>query len=152
MARRFGLSTWPTGVSALIVVMLVHATGAIAGQEAAGIVGRVTDASGAILPGVTVTATSPALQVPQVTAVTTEQGDYRLAPLPIGTYSLEYSLPGFQLVRHEGVRLTVPRCGCACPMTAGGSSCARTTGLEKAIVACRACASAPSRSAASSLS
>ena len=69
------------------------------GQQAAGIIGQVTDESGAVLPGVTVTATSPALQVPSVVSVTDGRGDYRLTPLPIGTYTVEYTLAGFQTVR-----------------------------------------------------
>lgn len=78
-----------------------------AGQGQAGsIIGQVQDESGAVLPGVTVTATSPALQVPQVVGVTDARGDYRLTPLPIGTYTVQYELPGFQLVRREGIRLT----------------------------------------------
>ena len=76
-------------------------------QQEAGILGQVTDGSGAVLPGVTVTATSPALQVPQVTDVTNELGEYRLSPLPIGTYVVEYMLPGFQTVRQEQLRLTI---------------------------------------------
>jgi len=76
------------------------------GQEAS-IVGQVTDESGAVLPGVTVAATSPALQVRQVSDVTNERGEYRLTPLPIGTYRVEYSLPGFQTVRREDLRLTI---------------------------------------------
>jgi hypothetical protein len=75
------------------------------GQEAV-IIGRVTDESGAVLPGVTVTATSPALQVQQVSDVTNERGEYRLTPLPLGTYTVEYALVGFQTVRRDGVRLT----------------------------------------------
>ena len=67
----------------------------------------VADTSGAILPGVTVIAKGPALQVPQVETVTNERGEYRLSPLPIGTYSVTYELPGFQTVRREGVRLAV---------------------------------------------
>lgn len=70
------------------------------------IVGRVTDKSQGVLPGVTVTATSPALQVQQVTAVTNEVGEYRLTPLPIGTYTVQYALGGFLTVRREGIRLT----------------------------------------------
>ena len=57
-----------------------------------------------MLPGVTVTATSPALQVPSVTAVTDENGEYRLTPLPIGIYTVEYQLSGFQTLRHDGIR------------------------------------------------
>jgi hypothetical protein len=81
----------------------------MAGQGAnpAGIIGVVTDNTGAVLPGVTVTATSPALQVPSVTSVSDERGDYRLTPLPIGLYTVLFELPGFQNVRREGVRLTV---------------------------------------------
>jgi hypothetical protein len=100
---RISLHSIPTAVLTLILLL----PAAIAAQQAAGIIGQVTDESGAVLPGVTVTATSPALQVPTVTAVTDGNGEYRLTPLPIGTYVVEYSLAGFQGVRHEGVRLTI---------------------------------------------
>ena len=66
-----------------------------------------TDESGLVLPGVTVTATSQALQVLAIAVITSEHGEYRLTPLPIGIYFVEYSLSGFQTVRREGVRLTV---------------------------------------------
>jgi hypothetical protein len=74
-------------------------------QQAAGITGQVKDESGGLLPGVTVTATSPALQVSSVTDVTNAQGEYRLTPLPIGTYILEFVLPGFQTNRRTDFRL-----------------------------------------------
>ncbi|PYR70499.1 MAG: hypothetical protein DMF88_02670 [Acidobacteria bacterium] len=74
-------------------------------QEAS-IIGQVTDDTGAVLPGVTVIATSPALQVKQVVDVTNERGEYRLTPLPLGTYSVEYTLEGFQSVRRADLRLT----------------------------------------------
>ena len=76
-------------------------------QQEAAILGQVTDDTGGVLPGVTVMATSPALQVPQVVAVTNERGEYRLSPLPIGTYVVEYTLEGFQPVRQEQLRLTI---------------------------------------------
>src|SRR5688572_16753144 len=79
-----------------------------AGQgSGASIIGQVTDQSGAVLPGVTVTATSPALQVPQVTAVTNEVGEYRLAPLPIGVFQVAFELGGFSPIRRQDIRLTV---------------------------------------------
>jgi hypothetical protein len=87
------------------VLALAGATAAGQTQEAS-IIGQVTDESGAILPGVTVTATSPALQVPQVIAVSDDRGEYRLTPLPLGTYRVDYMLPGFQIVRRENLRLT----------------------------------------------
>ena len=100
--RRF--SRWKrTGALAFVFVVLA---GPASAQQDATITGLVTDNSGAVLPGVSVTARSPALQVPQVLAVTDERGEYRLTPLPIGTYEVVYQLTGFQLVRREGVRLT----------------------------------------------
>jgi carboxypeptidase family protein len=92
---------------AAILSLMMFAGSVISGQEAAGIIGQVTDESGAVLPGVTVTVTGPALQVPSVVAVSDQRGEYRLIPLPIGTYTVEYTLPGFQTVRREGIRLTV---------------------------------------------
>jgi hypothetical protein len=101
--------------SARVVVLLFLTALAVAPSFAAGqggtgpasIIGQVTDESGAVLPGVTVIATSPALQVPQMTAVTNEQGEYRIIPLPVGVYALEYTLPGFQTRRVEDVRLAI---------------------------------------------
>jgi hypothetical protein len=55
--------------------------------------GRVTDAQGAVLPGVTVTATSPAL-LGQQSAVSSETGNYRFPAVPPGTYTLSYELAG----------------------------------------------------------
>ena len=68
--------------------------------------GQVTDESGASLPGVTITLRSPALQIPQMSVVSDERGEYRVTPLPIGAYSVEYTLSGFQTLRLEEVRLT----------------------------------------------
>lgn len=81
--------------------MLALAAPAGGQSTQAAIIGMVTDTSGAILPGVTVSATGPALQVPQVDTVTNERGEYRLSPLPVGTYNVTYELPGFQTVRRR---------------------------------------------------
>ena len=91
---------------AIVVVLftLALANTAIA-QELSAIIGQVRDESGAILPGVTVSVTSPVLQVKQVTDVTNVQGEYRITPLPIGTYTVSYQLDGFSSMRQEGVRL-----------------------------------------------
>ncbi len=91
----------------LVLTVFLPADTVWAGQQtAASIIGQVKDESGAVLPGVTVTTTSPALQLPQVTSVTDEQGEYRLTPLPIGTYEVVYELAGFQTIRQTDVRLT----------------------------------------------
>src|SRR5215510_14559726 len=85
----------------LQVVLCFVAFAEIASAQEASIIGQVKDESGGVLPGVTVTATSPALQVPQMTDVTNERGEYRITALPIGTYTVEYMLPGFVTVRRE---------------------------------------------------
>jgi hypothetical protein len=99
---------WPLCLAMSITFVVVALTGRAAGQVGAtgSIIGQVTDESKGVLPGVTLTATSLALQVGQVTAVTDENGEYRLTPLPIGTYTVEYTLSGFQTMRQEGIRLT----------------------------------------------
>jgi hypothetical protein len=90
-----------------ICVALLSARVAQAQGTAATIEGRVTDESGAVMPGVTVTVKSPALQVPEMSAVTDASGEYRISPLPIGTYTVEFELSGFQAIRHEDLRLTI---------------------------------------------
>ncbi len=64
--------------------------------------GYVKDESGAVLPGVSVTATSPELITP-VNTVTDGAGLYRLNNLPPGTYVIVAELPGFSIVRREGI-------------------------------------------------
>jgi hypothetical protein len=94
---------WAAAIS--LVMMTAGLAGA--GQEEAGIIGQVTDESKAVIPGVTVTVTGSALQVPSVVGVTDSHGEYRITPLPIGTYTVEYTLSGFQTVRREDIRLSV---------------------------------------------
>jgi hypothetical protein len=68
--------------------------------------GTVTDNTGAVLPGVTVTVSSPALIQPQV-QVTGADGEFRFLALPPGVYTVEYELAGFQGVKREGVRVVI---------------------------------------------
>jgi len=83
------------------------AVSAVAQTPDASIIGQVRDESGAVLPGAAVTATSPSLQVPSIVVVTNEIGEYRISPLPIGTYEVTYTLPGFGTVKQSDIRLTV---------------------------------------------
>jgi len=69
--------------------------------------GTVSDATGAALPGVTVTLTSPALQVAETVAVTQADGSYRVGELPPGIYRLKFELSGFNTLVREELRLTV---------------------------------------------
>src|SRR5262245_12957973 len=87
VARRHG---GRTAVFFLGLILFSDGVGAQSGT--ATIAGQLRDESGAVLPGVTVTARSPSLQLSGMTAVTDTQGEYRLTPLPIGTYTLEYTL------------------------------------------------------------
>jgi len=68
--------------------------------------GRISDAQGAVLPGVTVTATSPALLGAQTT-VSSETGNYRFPAVPPGTYTVTYELAGFNTLRREGISITL---------------------------------------------
>lgn len=68
--------------------------------------GTITDESGAGMPGVTVTLTSPALQVPQLTQVSDGRGEYQLVGLSAGTYRVVFDLPGFAQVVREDIRVT----------------------------------------------
>src|SRR5262245_26731352 len=68
--------------------------------------GTVRDASGAVLPGVTVEAASPALIEKTRTATTDGTGQYRITNLQPGTYVLTFTLPGFAPVKRENVELT----------------------------------------------
>ena len=70
------------------------------------IIGKVADESGAPMPGVTVTVSSPALQLREIAEVSGADGTYRLVDLPIGIYSVKYELTGFQSIVREEVRLT----------------------------------------------
>ena len=69
------------------------------------ITGVVRDTSGGVLPGVTVEASSPALIAGSSTAVTDDQGLYRIVDLRPGPYTVTFTLPGFATVRREGIEL-----------------------------------------------
>ena len=68
--------------------------------------GTVRDESGGVLPGVTVEASSPALIEKVRTAVTDGAGQYRITGLNPGTYSLTFTLSGFNIVKREGIELS----------------------------------------------
>ena len=70
------------------------------------ITGVVKDASGGVLPGVTVEAASPVLIEKTRSVVTNATGQYRIIDLRPGTYSVTMSLTGFTTVRREGIELT----------------------------------------------
>lgn len=97
----------PKRLAVVVCAMAMAIAAPAAAQEFRGrINGTVTDNSGAVLPGVTVTATSPALIQPQTT-ITGADGTYRFIALPPGVYSLTFELSGFRTLRHEGIRVVI---------------------------------------------
>ncbi|MEZ5292272.1 MAG: carboxypeptidase regulatory-like domain-containing protein [Vicinamibacterales bacterium] len=84
------------------VLLLGWAAAASAQQGLGGLRGVVTDAQGAVLPGVTVTVTSPNMLGPQV-AVTSTAGEYRVINLPPGTFTVTAELTGFASYLREGI-------------------------------------------------
>ena len=92
---------------AVLAVALVAASPwAAHAQSGASITGVVKDASGAVLPGVTVEAASPTLIEKVRTAVTDGSGQYRITELLPGTYTVTFALTGFSTVRRDGVELS----------------------------------------------
>jgi hypothetical protein len=75
----------------------------LAARAQGSLTGAVKDPSGAVLPGVTVEAASPALIEQTRNAVTDSNGNYRIVDLPPGTYSVTFTLTGFKTVRREGI-------------------------------------------------
>ncbi|MES1256421.1 MAG: TonB-dependent receptor, partial [Acidobacteriota bacterium] len=90
----------------LVFVFLAGAMLPSAAWAQAVVTGVVKDVSGAVLPGVTVEAASPALIEKTRDAVSDGSGQYRIVDLRPGTYSVTFSLPGFNTVKRDGVVLT----------------------------------------------
>ena len=67
--------------------------------------GTVKDTSGAVMPGVTIEAASPVLIEKVKSAISDENGQYRIVDLRPGTYTLTFTLPGFNTITREGIEL-----------------------------------------------
>ncbi len=98
MRRKVVARSLFTALAALILMPAsAHAQSAIAGT--------VKDATGAILPGVTVEASSPVLIEKSRSVVSDTQGNFKIVDLRPGVYTLTFSLPGFATVKREGLEL-----------------------------------------------
>jgi hypothetical protein len=92
---------------AVIAWVPAHAFAQGGGASSTGTIqGRVADTSGAVLPGVTVTAASRSMIGTQ-TQVTNENGAYRFPAVPPGVYTLSFDLPGFTGVKREGIEVSL---------------------------------------------
>ena len=90
----------------VFLVVVCSACGSLFAQGTAQISGAVRDQSGAVLPGVEVTATQTDTGVARST-VTNETGSYVLPDLPVGPYKVEAALPGFRTFVQTGLVLQV---------------------------------------------
>jgi hypothetical protein len=94
-------------VSALVASLPAAAFAQGGGASSTGTIqGRVADSSGGVLPGVTVTATSPSMMGTQTT-VSNENGSYRFPAVPPGIYTVSFELPGFTGVKREGIEVSL---------------------------------------------
>jgi hypothetical protein len=90
----------------IIAVLLGTPAQGLAQTAAGSIAGVVRDTTGAVLPGVTVEASSPALIEKIRIAQTDTEGRYQIVELRPGTYTVTFALEGFNSVRREGIELT----------------------------------------------
>src|SRR4051794_28300115 len=96
--RRFASSSAAAFMALLLLPAAAHAQAAITGV--------VKDASGGVLPGVTVEAASPVLIEKVRSVVSDDSGQYRIVDLRPGTCSVTFSLPGFSTVKRDGIELS----------------------------------------------
>lgn len=93
---------------AVSLALVLALPGSVFGQSVTAttgaINGKVTDPTGGVLPGVTVTISSPAMQGVR-TALTNEEGSYRFPAVPPGDYAIKYELSGFNTIVREGIRV-----------------------------------------------
>jgi hypothetical protein len=95
------------GVGLLVITSFLLVPRPVSAQQttASSIAGIVRDASGAVLPGVTVEASSPALIEKVRTSVSDSEGRYNILDLRPGTYSVTFTLPGFNTYKRDGIEL-----------------------------------------------
>ena len=91
---------------AVLVLMVGVSAPAWAQNQTGEIIGKVTDESGAVLPGVQVTISSPVLLQP-LSAVSSETGSFQFPRLDVATYTVKFELPGFKTIVKEGIQVTV---------------------------------------------
>ncbi len=116
-------------ITGIVGTFLLCASTLVSAQSgtSAGIAGVVRDATGGVLPGVTVEAASPALIEKVRIAVTDGQGHYKILGLSSGTYDVTFTLTGFSTFRREGIELSAG-------ITASANADLAVGGLEETVV------------------
>jgi len=93
---------------AVVLISLIGVGSTFAQSVSSGTIeGLIKDESGSVLPGATITATSPQLQVGQIVQVADAAGGYKFVDLPPGVYKLKAELQGFSIAVRDDLRLTV---------------------------------------------
>jgi hypothetical protein len=105
-SKAFRMSRWLISLSFALSLCLICSTIVFAQSTGGRIVGRVSDSSGAVLAGVTVTATNEATGVSR-TALTNDSGDYVLVSVQPATYTIQYELTGFKKNVQKGILVDV---------------------------------------------
>ena len=119
-------SGWTVGVGILALASLMLLAPSAWAQQASSIAGVARDTSGAVLPGVTVEAASPALIEKVRVVATNSEGRYNITELRPGTYVVTFTLTGFNTFKREGIILTAG-------FTATVNGDMRVGGLEETI-------------------
>src|SRR5437764_8141726 len=101
-ARSLSMLRYAKAIGVLVLFVLIPS----AAYAQAAIVGIVKDASGAVLPGVSVEAASPALIEKTRSVVTGGTGQYSIENLRPGTYVVTFTLTGFAPIKREGIEST----------------------------------------------
>src|SRR5262245_15437735 len=103
-----GIRRIPTVGLVFSLAACLTTASALAQVSTGGVRGIVRDDTGAVMPGVTVEAQSPA-RLGTVTSVSDGLGAYRLENLPVGVYTITFAISGFATVKQEGIRVEVGR-------------------------------------------
>jgi len=98
-------STLVTVTTVCLSILACYFSPAFGQSASSAITGTVRDTSGAVMPGVTIEASSPVLIEKVRSAVTDEQGQYKIIDLRPGMYTVTYTLTGFSTVKREGIEL-----------------------------------------------
>src|SRR5256712_7805503 len=94
-----------TFLASIVVITTYLALAPRSASAQSGFAGIVKDTTGAVLPGVTVEASSPALIEGRRSAVTDEKGQYKIVDLRPGSYTVTFTLPGFSTLKRDAIDL-----------------------------------------------
>ena len=120
-------------IIALVPLSLALFAGPALAQTTGRIFGQIVDPQGAVVPGVTVTVTSPALQGAQ-TQVTDTEGRFRFPSLPPGRYSLKAELTGFKPIERENIDVGLDRTVELPPLTMAVGGVAETIQVTSPVI------------------